>query len=154
MKKLEEKYLLNPLNDKYIKLFLENECNEFQKDISFEAKKKELYNNLLFKDVLNLDLNDIEECLFLIFISNQAEKRETKLKKIYREYKQNYKRLSEESKQDITNELNKILENDSFFEKFELILKSNSVKNIWKIKDYLIIKIIIMKMIYQKNMNY
>ena len=90
MKKLEEKYLLNPLNDKYIKLFLENECNEFQKDISFEAKKKELYNNLLFKDVLNLDLNDIEECLFLIFISNQAEKRETKLKKIYREYKQNY----------------------------------------------------------------
>ena len=85
--------------------------------------------NLIFKDVLNLDLRDIEECLFLIFVSEQAEKKATVLDKIYHEYKQNYKRLPEESNQDITNELNKILENDVFFEHLELVLKSNSVKN-------------------------
>ena len=85
--------------------------------------------NFIFKDVLNLDLRDIEECLFLIFLSAQAEKKATDLDKIYHEYKQNYKRLSEESNLDITDELNKILGSDIFFENFELILKSNSVKN-------------------------
>lgn len=129
MKELEEKYLTNPFNDKYIKLFLENECKEFKNDILYEEKKNELYKNLIFKDVLNLDLKDIEECLFLIFVSKQAEKKATNLDKIYYEYKQNYKRSSEESNQDITDELKKILENDVFFENFELVLKSNSVKN-------------------------
>ena len=129
MEELEEKYLSNPSYEKYIKFFLEKGCKEFQNNILFETKKNELYKNFIFKDVLNLDLRDIEECLFLIFLSAQAEKKATDLDKIYHEYKQNYKRLSEESNLDITDELNKILGSDIFFENFELILKSNSVKN-------------------------
>ena len=69
----------------------------------------------------------MKNSLFLIFISDQAEKKATDLDKIYHEYKQNYKRLSEESNLDITDELNKILESDVFFENFELLLKSTVI---------------------------
>ena len=129
MTQLESKYLTNQSYKKYIDYYLDDKCDYYT--IDKELKKKELYQTMFFEDILNIDINNIEEVLFLIYILDKYKLCSSPVNydEIYQEYKRSYENLSEDLKDDITEELKEILDNEEFFEKLLVILESNSVKN-------------------------
>ena len=130
LKQLEEDYLLNPSNKQYINDFLEYRCEKYKDNKElFEAKKTELYKRLIFQDILNLDLENIEESLFLIYVGKLMNNKEMDFDEAYKEYKNNYKNLQNELNNDLTDELKSILDNSEFLDDLLSILESNSIKD-------------------------
>lgn len=130
LKKLEEDYLLNPSYKQYIDDFLEYSCEKYKGDKElYEQKKKELYKSLIFHDILNLDLENIEESLFIIYLGKIMNNKQMDFDEIYQEYKNNYKNLQNALNNDLTVELKSILDNTEFLDDLLSILESNSVKN-------------------------
>lgn len=130
LKKLEEDYLLNLLYKQNIDDYLEYKCEKYKDDKNlYEEKKQEFYKSMIFHDILNLDLDNIEESIFLIYIGNLQGNKQIDFDAAYQEYKNNYNNLQKDLKNDLTNELKSILDNHEFFVDLLSILESNSIKN-------------------------
>ena len=130
LKKLEEDYLLNLLYKQNIDDYLEYKCEKYKDDKNlYEEKKQEFYKSMIFHDILNLDLDIIEESIFLIYIGNLQGNKQIDFDAAYQEYKNNYNNLQKDLKNDLTNELKSILDNHEFFVDLLSILESNSIKN-------------------------
>ena len=81
-----------------------------------------------FKDIFYLtNLNDI---LYLISVRPLYDsfKIFDNISDMYKEFKLNNELLLNESKNDLTTELNNILQDNNFYEKFKKMLESNTVK--------------------------
>ena len=131
MTQLESKYLTNQSYKKYIDYYLDDKCDYYAIDRAL--KKKKLYQTMFFEDILNIDINNIEEVLFLIYILDKYKLCSSPVNydEIYQEYKRSYENLSEDLKDDITEELKEILDNEEFFEKLLVILESILLKIIF-----------------------
>ena len=125
LKKLEEDYLLNPLYKQNIDDYLEYKCEKYKDDKNlYEEKKQEFYKSMIFHDILNLDLENIEESLFLIYIGNLKGNKQIDFDAAYQEYKNNYNNLQKDLNNDLTNELKSILDSHEFFDDLLSILES------------------------------
>ena len=130
LKKLEEDYLLNPLYKQNIDDYLEYKCEKYKDDKNlYEEKKQEFYKSMIFHDILNLDLENIEESLFLIYTGNLTGNKQIDFDAAYQEYKNNYNNLQKDLNNDLTNELKSILDSHEFFDDLLSILESNYIKN-------------------------
>jgi len=130
MKDFEFKYIKNEHNKNYIEKYLDNECSNSKEDEEIiKNKKNNLYKSILFEDILNADLTNIEDTLLFLYASKKYDEQKVNIDNIYNESKSNYKKLPEESDQDLAKELEQILNNKEFIDNFFLILQSNSVKN-------------------------
>ena len=130
LKKLEEDYLLNPLYKQNIDDYLEYKCEKYKDDKNlYDEKKQEFYKSMIFHDILNLDLENIEESLFLIYTGNLTGNKQIDFDAAYQEYKNNYNNLQKDLNNDLTNELKSILDSHEFFDDLLSILESNSLKN-------------------------
>ena len=97
----------------------------------YEMKTEQIFKNrLYFKDIFKIDLNNMKDllCLLSMLPLYNFSNIFNSINDIYKEYKNNYELLLQESKEDLTDELNNILKNPQFYEKFKKILESKLVK--------------------------
>ena len=98
----------------------------------YEIKMEQIFRNkFYFKDIFQIDLKNMNDllCLLSVLPSYNPSKRFSSVNDIYKEYKNNYELLLKESKEDLTDDFNNILNNPQFYEKFKKILDSKSVKD-------------------------
>ena len=135
IEQLKTKYILNPLYKEYIDYYFNSQCEEYISDKKlFEVKKRELCQRLFLEDIMEANINNIEESLFLIYVEKQMNNGQQDINTIYMEYKNYYISIYEESKEDLTNELSIILDKEIFFENLLSILESNFIKNYFENK--------------------
>ena len=90
----------------------------------YEQKKKELKNHLFYSEILKVDLNDINDCMYLIYFKSTLYK-DTPFYNIDEEFK---KLLLRKKINDFTDNLKKIIEDESFIKNLKEILNQKSVK--------------------------
>lgn len=127
--------IINIKYKKYFDLYLEILANENgYKKINIDINE---YNLVLkkikkkffdFKDIFYL--TDLKDIIYLISVRAfyDSFKILDNISDMYKEYKTNHELLLNESNNDLTIELNNILKDNNFYEKFKNILESNSVK--------------------------
>jgi len=131
---LEIQYFKNSNYKKYFNLYLEKKLplqgyiKKNLKNEIYEQKKEQFKNHLFFSDILTIDLNDIENCIYVIyFIVNIYNP--NSFFEIDKEFK---KLLSRKEiifeNEDYTENLKKIIEEKSFIEDIKEILGCSSVK--------------------------
>ena len=91
----------------------------------YEQKKKELKNHLFYSEILKVDLNDINNCMYLIYFNSTLYK-DTPFYDIDEEFK---KLLSRKEINDFSENLKKIIEDESFIKDLKEILNQQSVKD-------------------------
>ena len=133
MKDLDNKYFNNEAYKDYFELYLEKTLlmngyikknNESENEL-YNEKKKELENHLFFSDILKIDLNNIDNCILLLYFQMY----------IYKDYKffdiDGEFSCIQETKDaiiDYTENLKKIIEEESFINDLKIILNCSSVK--------------------------
>ena len=140
---LSENYFNNPAYQDYIDKYIEYTVNVNGYQISDENKKNREQDKLFldnkikykkalfFPNLLKVDLNNVENCVnFLYFMSNEIEKDSNfNYDEEYEKFIEENELIIQESKEDLTKELKKIIEDKSFIYDFKQILNSSSVKN-------------------------
>lgn len=137
MENLEKEFFKNPIYQKYIEKYLDCQMislgyidpnNEF-----YQENRLKLFKNKFFQDILKVDINNIDDILCLLQTCSYMNKK--KLNEFffdidgkYNEFRNQYTLILKESSEDLTEELKNILEGKDFFDNFEKILESNSVK--------------------------
>ena len=91
----------------------------------YEQKKKELKNHLFYSEILKVDLNNINDCMYLIYFNSKLYK-DTPFYDTDEEFK---KLLSRKEINDFTENLKKIIEDESFIKDLKEILNQQSVKD-------------------------
>ena len=131
---LETQYFNNKKYEIYFKLYLEKILGiqgYIKKNLEteiYEQKKEQLKNHLFFSDILTIDLNDIENCLYVIYFivniynSNPFFEIDKEFKKLL-----SRKEIILEN-EDYTENLKKIIKDESFIEDVKEILGCSSVK--------------------------
>ncbi len=116
----------------YLDLYLEikakeNGYNKNNNDFE-EIKEKIKKHKFDFKDIFNL--NVMNDKLYLLSSSLYSSLNILdNISDIFKEYKTNYESLINESKIDLSKDLNEILNKDNFYNKFKKILESKTVKD-------------------------
>ena len=97
-----------------------------ENDKEFKLKIEELSKNkFFFKDIFQID--EINDKLYLLSARKKLEFSDifSNIDDTYKEYKNNYEQLIEESKEDLTEDINNILNDSKFYDKFKKILNQN-----------------------------
>ena len=134
MNEIEKNYLNNNSFQKYMELYLEKELliNGYNKENYKEGKSKELYekkkkqikNHLFYSDILKINLNDIDDCVYLLNFMSTLYKDEP-----FFDLDEEFKNLQSRKKvNDFTKDLKVIIEDESFINDLKEILNQESVK--------------------------
>ena len=91
----------------------------------YEQKKKELKNHLFYSEILKVDLNNINDCMYLIYFNSKLYK-DTPFYDTDEEFK---KLLSRKEINDFTENLKKIIEDESFIKDLKEIFNQQTVKD-------------------------
>ena len=135
LKEIEDNYLNNDKFKEYIDLYLEKELlingydkKNYQKGTAeelYKQKKKQIKNNLFYSDILNINLNDIDNCVYLLYFESKIWK-----DKPFFYMDEEYNNLmSRKEINDFTDDLKRIIEDESFIKDLKEILNQNTVKN-------------------------
>ena len=135
LKEIEDNYLNNDEFKEYIDLYLEKKLliNGYDKKNYQEGAAKELYeqkktqikNNLFYSDILKINLNDIDNCVYLLYFESKIWKN----KPFFYMDEEYNKLMSRKETNDFTNDLKRIIEDESFIKDLKKILNQNTVKN-------------------------
>ena len=136
IKELDKKYIHNEKYKKYLSDYLDKILKEsgYAKDKNYDEKKEQLKNNKFFREIFNIDLNNINEVLFLLDINLSNIGQFDSIDNVYKEHIKSYESLIEESNEDLTDELTAILKSDDFMDFLKKILESGPVENYLKNK--------------------
>ena len=132
---IDNKYINNEKFENHLEKYLESilktngydekNFKEAKAKELYEQKKKELKNHLFYSEILKVDLNDINDCMYLIYFKSTLYK-DTPFYDIDEEFK---KLLSRKEINDFTDNLKKIIEDESFVKDLKEILNQQSVKD-------------------------
>lgn len=117
--------------EKYLENILKTNCydkknfKEGKDKELYEQKEKELKNHLFYSEILKVDLNDINDCMYLIYFISTLYKD----KPFYCTDEEFTKLLSRKEINDFTDYLTKIIEDESFIKDLKEILNQKSVKD-------------------------
>ena len=131
---IENEIIGNNKYNKYLSLYFQIKAKENgypENHNEYEMKMEQIFKNrFYFKDIFKIDLNNMNDllCLLSILPSYNFSNIFNSINDIYKEYKNNYELLLQESKENLTDELNNILKSPQFYEKFKKILESKLVK--------------------------
>ena len=114
---LEKKLLTNGYDDQNYK---EGKNNELYKN-----KKQQIKNHLFFSEILKIDLNDINDCIYLLHFESNLYKENT----FYDTDEEFKKLISRKEINDFTDNLKRIIEDESFIKDLKEILNQKSVKD-------------------------
>ena len=137
---LETKYYNNENYKKHLDYYLEKklEINGYDKENYkdgeklklYNQKKNQLKNNLFFLNILKIDLNDIDNCIYVLYFMSYIYKVDDPFFDTKEEFNNLLSRIEINFKDDdYTNNLKGIIEDKSFVEDIKQILKCSSVKN-------------------------
>ena len=139
MNELENNFFNNKSYQQYIEMYLEQllSNNGYEKDKYEKENEKELYNNkknqfknhIFYPDLLKIDLNDIDNCLYFLYFKRNLYKEEP-----FYDTNEEFKKLLSKKEinienEDFTEHLKKIVEEESFIKDLKQILEYPSVKN-------------------------
>ena len=137
---LENKYLKDKDNKEYMDLYLKKKMgiNGYDKKKYkdegkyelYEKKENQLKNNLFFSKILTIDLNDVDNCIYILHFMSNIYKMNNAFFDVDEEFKNLLSRLEiNVDNEDYTQDLKKIIEDESFLKDIKEILNCNSVKN-------------------------
>ena len=137
---LETKYYNNENYKKHLDYYLEKklEINGYDKENYkdgeklklYNQKKNQLKNNLFFLNILKIDLNDIDNCIYVLYFMSYIYKVDDPFFDTKEEFNNLLSRIEINFKDDdYTNNFKGIIEDKSFVEDIKQILKYSSVKN-------------------------
>ena len=143
---LETNYYNKKEYKKYLDLYFEKimEINGYNKKNYKSGEMSELYNqketqlknNVFFSSILKIDLNDIDNCIYVLYFMNYIYKANAPFFDTKEKFKSLLSRKELNFKDDdYENNLKIIIENQSFVENIKEILKCSSVKNYFE-KDF------------------
>ena len=132
---IDNKYINNEKFENHLEKYLESilktngydekNFKEAKAKELYEQKKKELKNHLFYSEILKVEINDINDCMYLIYFKSTLYK-DTPFYDIDEEFK---KLLSRKEINDFTDNLKKIIEDESFVKDLKEILNQQSVKD-------------------------
>ena len=132
---IDNKYINNEKFENHLEKYLESilRTNGYDKENYkegkakelYEQKKKELKNHLFYSEILKVDLNNINDCMYLIYFNSKLYK-DTPFYDTDEEFK---KLLSRKEINDFTENLKKIIKDESFIKDLKEILNQQSVKD-------------------------
>ncbi len=96
----------------------------------YEEKEKQLKNNLFYSKILSIDLNDIDNCTYVLYFVSKIYKKDNAFFEMDEEF--NKLLLRKEinlNNDDYTQKLKKIVEDESFPKEIKEILNCDSVKD-------------------------
>jgi len=135
LNEINNDYINNKSFEKYLNIYLEKKLaiNGYDKKNYEKGKDKELYeqkkiqmkNNLFYSEILKVDINNIDDCIYLLYFYSNLKK-DTPFYDIDKEFKQ---LLSRKEISDFSDNLRKIVEDESFIQDLKKILDQKSVKD-------------------------
>ena len=135
LNEINNDYINNKSFEKYLNIYLEKKLaiNGYDKKNYEKGKDKELYeqkkiqmkNNLFYSEILKVDINNIDDCIYLLYFNSNLKK-DTPFYDIDKEFKQ---LLSRKEIIDFSDNLRKIVEDESFIQDLKKILDQKSVKD-------------------------
>ena len=135
LNEINNDYINNKSFEKYLNIYLEKKLaiNGYDKKNYEKGKDKELYeqkkiqmkNNLFYSEILKVDINNIDDCIYLLYFHSNLKK-DTPFYDIDKEFKQ---LLSRKEISDFSDNLRKIVEDESFIQDLKKILDQKSVKD-------------------------
>ena len=135
LNEINNDYINNKSFEKYLNIYLEKKLaiNGYDKKNYEKGKDKELYeqkkiqmkNNLFYSEILKVDINNIDDCIYLLYFNSNLKK-DTPFYDIDKEFKQ---LLSRKEISDFSDNLRKIVEDESFIQDLKKILDQKSVKD-------------------------
>ena len=135
LNEINNDYINNKSFEKYMNNYLEKKLaiNGYDKKNYEKGKDKELYeqkkiqmkNNLFYSEILKVDINNIDDCIYLLYFNSNLKK-DTPFYDIDKEFKQ---LLSRKEISDFSDNLRKIVEDESFIQDLKKILAQKSVKD-------------------------
>ena len=137
---LENKFFEDENYKEYMALYLEKQMriNGYDKKKFkaegkyelYEEKENQLKNNLFFSKILTIDLNDVDNCIYILYFMSNIYKMNNAFFDVDEEFKNLLSRLEiNVDNEDYTQDLKKIIEDESFLKDIKEILNCNSVKN-------------------------
>ena len=135
LEELDNKYINNEQFNKYMDIYLKNELSingynyknykEEKENELYIKKKQEIKNHLFYSEVFKIDLNDINDCIYLLHFEANLYKGN-----IFYDTDEEFKKLiSRKEINDFTENLKKIIEDKSFIKDFKEILNQKFVKD-------------------------
>ena len=137
---LETKYYNNENYKKHLDYYLEKKLEIYGYDKEnyidgeklklYNQKKNQLKNNLFFLNILKIDLNAIDNCIYVLYFMSYIYKVDDPFFDTKEEFNNLLSRIEINFKDDdYTNNLKGIIEDKSFVEDIKQILKCSSLKN-------------------------
>ena len=135
LNEINNDYINKKSFEKYLNIYLEKKLaiNGYDKKNYEKGKDKELYeqkkiqmkNNLFYSEILKVDINNIDDCIYLLYFNSNLKK-DIPFYDIDKEFKQ---LLSRKEISDFSDNLRKIVEDESFIQDLKKILDQKSVKD-------------------------
>jgi hypothetical protein len=135
MDELDSMYINNTDFQKYMDIYLQNELSingyidtnykEGKKDKLYKKKKQQIKNHLFYSEVFKIDINNINDCIYLLYFEKNLYKG-TAFYDTDEEFK---KLMSRKETNDFTENLNKIIGGESFIKDLKEILNQKFVKD-------------------------
>ena len=135
LKEINNDFINNKCFEKYMNIYLEKKLaiNGYDKNNYETGKDKELYeqkkiemkNNLFYSEILKVDINNIDDCIYLLYFNSNLKK-DIPFYDIDKEFKL---LLSRKEINDFSDNLRKIVEDESFIQDLKKILNQKSVKD-------------------------
>ena len=142
IKDLEQKYILNSV---YINEYLTAQIKQkgiMEDSSNFASKKEEFQKYIFYSEILETDLNNVENAMYILDFYSKKEgfKEVLNIDNEFQEYQNNIKLVINEEfqKEDYTKLLQQILDQKEFHQKLREILESKSVKDYLESKHNII----------------
>ena len=132
---IDKQYIHNKSYEKYLSDYLDLKLKKLgfiEVNNDFEERKMKMKNKLFFREIFNIDLNDINQVLYLLDCKLCNIDEFDSIDNVYKNHIKSYELLIEESKEDLTEELSTILKSDEFMDYLKEVLESIPVQNYLK----------------------
>ena len=135
MEELDNNYINNENFQKHMDVYLQKELSingyidknykEGKENELYKEKKQQIKNHLFYSELFKIDLNNINDCVYLLYFQENLYK-ESEFYDTDEEFK---KLISRRETNDFTENLKKIIEDESFIKDLKEILNQEFVKD-------------------------
>ena len=135
MEELDDNYINNENFQKHLDVYLQKELSingyidknykEGKENELYKEKKQQIKNHLFYSELFKIDLNNINDCIYLLHFQENLYK-ESEFYDTDEEFK---KLISRRETNDFTENLKKIIEDESFIKDLKEILNQEFVKD-------------------------